>query len=93
MTSRILVVDDDTSMCEVMAARLSKRNFDIVTASSGVDGISKLTERTFDVVVTDLGVHANLRWGTFLRFRPPCKPLRPAVPANPDSHSIFPSRH
>ncbi len=52
--SRILVVDDDTAMREMMKLSLSKEGFEVRTAASSVDALNTISESDFEVVVTDI---------------------------------------
>jgi two-component system response regulator HydG len=54
MKARVLVVDDDKSMGEVVAARLGRRDYGVKAVTSGDEAIRTLTGESFDVVVTDL---------------------------------------
>jgi DNA-binding NtrC family response regulator len=54
MKARVLIVDDDESMGDVIAARLTRREFGARATTSGDDAIRVMTDESFDVVVTDL---------------------------------------
>jgi len=56
MTPRILVIDDEESMCNFMEIMLSKEGYVVETANSGKDGISLLKDRDFDLVIADLNM-------------------------------------
>jgi two-component system response regulator AtoC len=51
---RILVVDDDGAMREMMALALGKEGFEVESAGSAAEGIAVLGARRFDLVVTDI---------------------------------------
>jgi len=53
-TLRILVIDDDAVMTELLAAVLGMHGHDIITADSGEAALALLPDQTFDVVLTDL---------------------------------------
>ena len=53
-TLRILVIDDDAVMTELLAAVLGMHGHDVVTAGSGEAALALLPSETFDVVLTDL---------------------------------------
>jgi len=53
MTARILVVDDEPRMAEVVAAALRRGGHECETCASGADAVIALQERGADVVVTD----------------------------------------
>jgi two-component system response regulator PilR (NtrC family) len=52
--SRILIVDDEQSMCELLSIMLRKEGYDIVTASSGETALKALQNEIFDLIITDL---------------------------------------
>ena len=54
MKGRILVVDDDQSMCELIEADLSRRGFQISWYTSADEAFRVLQEKEFDTVLTDL---------------------------------------
>jgi DNA-binding response OmpR family regulator len=51
---RCLLVDDEAPFTEVLAKRLSRRNFLVETVPSGEMAIQALRKKDFDVVVLDL---------------------------------------
>ena len=54
MKPRILVVDDERSMCELLETDLSLREFDVSCYTSAEEGFQGLASNRFDVVLTDL---------------------------------------
>ncbi|HTV23848.1 MAG TPA: sigma-54 dependent transcriptional regulator [Polyangiaceae bacterium] len=56
MKGRVLVVDDDKSMIELLAERLRKRQFEVVTAQSAAEARVAFDGAEADVVVTDLNM-------------------------------------
>jgi DNA-binding response OmpR family regulator len=53
---RLLVVDDDISILELVSTRLTLAGYAVVTAKNGVEALSKLTERRYDGMVLDLNM-------------------------------------
>ena len=51
---RVLVVDDESSMRELLEIVLAKDGYDVVTLSNVNDAIERLSKEAFDVVLTDL---------------------------------------
>lgn len=51
---RLLLVDDEIGYLEVLAKRLTRRGFDVTTASSGSEAIRALRQWEFDLAVVDL---------------------------------------
>ena len=53
MSRRVLIVEDDRSMCEMLQTRLTHRGFDVVWRLSAEEALDLLQTMEFDVVVTD----------------------------------------
>ncbi|MDJ0765831.1 MAG: sigma-54 dependent transcriptional regulator [Myxococcota bacterium] len=56
MIGRVLIVDDDLAMCELVEAQLRKRGFQAAFCNSAVDALSAIDSEDFDAVVTDLNM-------------------------------------
>ena len=56
MTDRILIVDDDKSICEILRENLNEQGYDCAEAYEGVAGLVKLTKEHFDAVLLDIGM-------------------------------------
>jgi DNA-binding NtrC family response regulator len=56
MITRVLLVDDDTSLCETLALGLRKRGFEVASRTAADDALRALETGDFDVVVTDLNM-------------------------------------
>jgi two-component system response regulator HydG len=54
MDARILVVDDDQSMCDLLEASLSRLGYEVETRTSARDALELVAAIEFDVVLTDL---------------------------------------
>jgi DNA-binding response OmpR family regulator len=52
--TRLLLVDDEVGYIEVLSKRLTRRGFDVTTASSGAEAIRAARRWDFDVAVVDL---------------------------------------
>jgi CheY-like chemotaxis protein len=50
----VLVVDDEAGMRDTVAEILECAGYEVITARSGDDALSRLAERTFDVVLMDI---------------------------------------
>jgi DNA-binding NtrC family response regulator len=60
MRRRILIVDDDQAMCELIEADLARRGFDVAWRTSAEKAFALLRSQSFDVVLTDLNMpHMN----------------------------------
>ena len=56
MSGRVLIVDDDQSMCEMLVAGLHRRGFESQSSTSGEEAFSLVKEQPFDIVLTDLNM-------------------------------------
>ena len=51
---RILIVEDEKSMREVLKILLEEEGYETLSASDGLDGIRMIQEDIFDIVITDI---------------------------------------
>jgi DNA-binding response OmpR family regulator len=51
---RVLLVDDDDAVREMMTETLEHKGFDVVAAANVADALTFIATRTFDVLITDL---------------------------------------
>ena len=51
---RILLVDDDTSLLEVISQRLTSWGYEVLTAESGEEGLKLVEEQHPDLVLLDI---------------------------------------
>lgn len=58
MVARVLIVDDDMSMCELIANELALRGFESGCRSSADQGLEALGAERFDVVLADVDLGA-----------------------------------
>jgi two-component system alkaline phosphatase synthesis response regulator PhoP len=56
MEKIILVVDDDPEILEIIRLLLSLEKYTVLTASTGMEGISKARENNIDLIVLDLNL-------------------------------------
>jgi DNA-binding NtrC family response regulator len=56
VNGRVLIIDDDESMCDVLREALTQREFDVMCRNSADEGLRLLNEQEFDVVVTDVNM-------------------------------------
>ncbi len=54
--ARLLLIDDDTAVCEVISTLLGHRDYEVVSAHSGTSGLLVLEREEFDAVITDLNM-------------------------------------
>ncbi|MBI4847099.1 MAG: sigma-54-dependent Fis family transcriptional regulator [Nitrospirae bacterium] len=53
-SEKILVVDDDSNLLEVLRMRLESANYEVVTALKEDDAVQAVREHTFDLAIIDL---------------------------------------
>ena len=51
---RVLIIDDDVELCELLAARMSDEGFEIEAVHDGVRGLERVLSREHSLVVLDL---------------------------------------
>ena len=51
---KVLIVDDETEILELMTLTLEEAGFKVIAAKDGVDATFKLRNETFDILITDL---------------------------------------
>ena len=56
MKAKVLIVDDDTSMCELLAEGLGQQGYDARWKASAQDALLEIAQRSFDVVLTDINM-------------------------------------
>ncbi len=54
MPARILVIDDEDSMCSFMEIMLSKEGYSVASTTSGGEAVSLLRKENYDLVIADL---------------------------------------
>lgn len=50
----VLIVDDNTALCESMSLILEERGYDVTRAGDGPEAIEIVTERSFDIIFMDI---------------------------------------
>ncbi|GIW46504.1 MAG: hypothetical protein KatS3mg078_0381 [Deltaproteobacteria bacterium] len=53
---RVLIVEDEEVVAELIKAVLEKEGFDVVSVHSGKDGLAKIKENNFDVILSDFNM-------------------------------------
>ncbi|HCJ66367.1 MAG TPA: two-component system response regulator, partial [Elusimicrobia bacterium] len=52
--SKILVIDDERGLRDLLTFELGSRGYSIVTTADGLEGIEKVKQGKFDLVILDL---------------------------------------
>ena len=66
---RILVVDDDAMIRNLLYASLSKMNYEVTTASGGAEGFEQFSQDSFDLVITDCKMPGTDGWTLAARIK------------------------
>lgn len=66
---RILLVDDDKTLLRLMREALTKAEYEVVTASNGIDGLQELYGKQPDLVILDVMMPRMDGWETAARIR------------------------
>lgn len=74
--ARVLAVDDDPMILELLGAVLTPRGYEIVTAQNGGDALALLESSPVDVVLLDVGMPGVDGMSTLRRIRE----VHPALP-------------
>ncbi len=56
MTPRVLVLDDDVLMCELLDRMLVGQGFSVATETAACDALDRLAKEDFDVVLSDVNM-------------------------------------
>lgn len=72
----ILVVDDDREICSLLHDILKNEGHEVVTASTGIKGISAFKKNHFDLVISDLGMPKMSGWEVAKEI----KKMNPEIP-------------
>jgi two-component system NtrC family response regulator len=51
---RILLIDDDRSLCKVMEFNLQEQGYQVDTTSTGEQGLARFKEQDYHLVITDM---------------------------------------
>lgn len=54
MTTKIIVIDDDTAVTDLLSALLKSHGFEVVATNSSTEGLSYVRENHLDLVILDL---------------------------------------
>jgi DNA-binding response OmpR family regulator len=54
MTTKIIVIDDDTAVTDLLTVLLKSHGFDVRATNNSTDGLSLIRDEEFDLVILDL---------------------------------------
>jgi DNA-binding NtrC family response regulator len=78
MTKRILLVDDEQSICESLSKILRAENYEVVLAENGQQAIQKHGVERIDLLLLDLNMPVSNGWAT-LEWLAEVNPLLPVI--------------
>ena len=58
---KILIVDDEKSMCQYLSIMLKKEGYQVKTVSSGKKAVGEVKSSNFDAVITDIRISIRQR--------------------------------
>jgi DNA-binding NtrC family response regulator len=59
MKHRVLIIEDDANMRDMLAVSLKRREFEVVAKESAITGLAALATSPFDIVVTDINMRGT----------------------------------
>jgi DNA-binding response OmpR family regulator len=65
VTEKILVVDDEESVCKSVRKILTRKGYDVADALSVPDAVEQIRKTRFDLVITDLMIPRPAAWSFF----------------------------
>ena len=69
MLTKVLIIDDDIAMTDLMRMMLNRESFDVITTNTGEDGIEAVKRHRPDVIVLDLLMPGDDGWQICRRIR------------------------
>lgn len=69
MNKRILIVEDETKLSEVMTLYLKKENYDVVCASEGKAAEQIIMNETFDIIILDIMLPGKDGWALLRKIK------------------------
>jgi two-component system KDP operon response regulator KdpE len=69
MTARILIIDDDRSLLELLSGYLERQGYDVTTAPSGQAGLAIFSDQGADLVILDVTMPGLDGWQVLARLR------------------------
>ena len=67
-TPRLLVVDDQPAVREILAAMLELEGYEVTSAASGIEGLALVRARRFDLVLLDVNMPGASGWSVLDRL-------------------------
>ena len=84
-TEKILIVDDDLNICELLRLYLTKEKYDVVIANDGISAVSMFQEERPSLVLLDIMLPKLDGWQVCREIR---KTSYPSIPGSIRSRRI-----
>ncbi len=62
MLTKVLVIDDDPDMTDLLSLLLKTRGFDVISSNNGEEGVQKARNDSPDVIILDLMMNGMDGW-------------------------------
>jgi len=69
MSDRILIIDDDLTLIDLLSHSLEKAGYKVLSATNGIDGLQMLYKNKADLVILDVMMPRMDGWETCARIR------------------------
>lgn len=69
LSKKILAVDDDVDVCELIKVNLEKQGYEVELANSGEEALEKLKSSPCELLILDLGLPAMDGWEVLKRVK------------------------
>jgi two-component system KDP operon response regulator KdpE len=69
VTDRILIVDDDLTLIELLSQCLEKTGYKVLSATNGIDGLQMVYKNKVDLIILDVMMPRMDGWETCSRIR------------------------
>jgi DNA-binding response OmpR family regulator len=78
VSARVLVVDDDEVVLDLLREVLASEGYDVTVALNGVEALSQVVDRSFELMITDLGL-SGLNGLDLIAATKHCRPRMPII--------------
>jgi len=87
---RILLVDDDPAIRQLLMRLIADENFEVLTAANGAEALALAASMNFDLVVLDLNMPVKNGWETFEQLSSQ-NPVLPIILITARPNQFFPA--
>jgi two-component system response regulator ResD len=69
MSSKILIIEDETKLSEVMTLYLKKENYDVTCVNDGKDAEGIISSNSFDLIILDIMLPGKDGWAILRKIK------------------------